>query len=203
MTDSILIPGRTICLGGVASNQQAGIGREFLFGSLVSDRRPTVIVMADDKSDDAILRHFSIWAKARGRAFAKHQIVVTDAHLKAADADYFFDLIDRAWKQRPCASPIFYRDMSGVPFKRDRWISFAPELTAIYRAAVLTVCNLGPHQLVSVPILDVPADQHWSCEDNQRHVTLKSVESGDIIEFFGKPVNGGLIWNRKEHAHAA
>jgi hypothetical protein len=202
MTD-ILKPG-THVIAGVSGNQMAPISRELIFDALVSPRRPTIIVLTDTPQDDSINRHFSIWAKARARSFTKQQLVRTDAIHSARDDDQFFRLIDRAWQLRPSPSPIFYRDTSGLPFKRDRWFGFAQELASMYRAAVLTVCNLGPHTLAAMPIKDVPGEQHYEATDFGAQVRLKHVETGEAIQFTPKNVHGGQVWNiEKETSDAA
>jgi hypothetical protein len=196
---NVLIPGRHAAIGGISGSHQAPVSRELLFEALTSPTRPTLIVLADDKHDDSIIQNSATWAKARGTSFAKEQIIITDALQRASDLESFAAMVDDCLHQRPCSAPVFYRDRSAYPYAPARWPTWASHLCAKYRAAAcLSVVQLGPHALASVPLLDVPADVHWRCEDNQRHVTLKCIETGETIEWMGKPIIGGLIFNRKQ-----
>lgn len=201
---NILVPQHSV-IAGVSGQNQSGIARELIFDAITSGKRPTLIAFVDVPHDDAIRDQFSIWCRARKRTFNKSQVVVTDAIHSAKDDDHFFAKVDLSWKLRPSPSPIFYRDLSGVPVVRDRWISFAPELAAMYRSPVLTCANLGPHVLASSPIQDIEADAHWECTDYGAQVRLKHIESGEALQFTPKAVHGGRVWNveTQENNHAA
>lgn len=199
---NILKAGRHTVIGGLAQSNAAGIGREFLFDALASGHRPTIISINATRRDDELRRHFSVWAKARKRQISAPAIFGSEALVSARDPDHFFSLVDRAWQLRPSPAPIFFRDMSGQTYAPDRWFAFAAELARTYNAPVLSVVNLGAHPLTAIPILDVAADDHWTCEDGGGRVMLKFVQRGDILEFTSKAVDGGQVWNA-EHREVA
>jgi hypothetical protein len=199
---NILNAGQVTVIGGTAGNFQAGIAREFVFNEVVSERRPVAIFLTDDPNDPTPLTQFKIWRKARGKPNSgEGRIHVTDALHRSRDIGGLIGKIDKVWGY---TAPIIVRDISGNGYRPDRWIDgWASEIARVYRAMCLTVVSTGAHPLTSFPVTDVPGDVRWECSDDQLAVTLKNLASGDKINFRGRHVQGGLVFNQQREQEFA
>lgn len=193
-----LNPGQVTVIGGIASQYQSAIARELVFADVVSERHPAAIFLSDD--DEMPLRHFKVWRRARHKPNSgEGRIHVTDALYSARDMDDFIVKLDKLWRYLP--SPLIVRDTSSALFKPDRWTAWAPEIAQTFRAKCVSVINSGVHELTAFPLTDIPADAHWQCTDEQSHVAVKNLATRETIQFIGRAVDGGMVFNSKELAH--
>jgi hypothetical protein len=193
---NILTAGQVTVLGGIASQYQSAVAREFVFSEIVSERRPVAIFLTDDPSDPTPLTQFKIWRRARGKPNSgEGRIYTTDAVHTSRDIEGLIAKVDKLWGYT--RSPILVRDISASAYKPDRWLNWAREIARIYSAMCLTVVNTGAHPLASFPLTDIPGDTHWECSDNQLAVTVKNLANGDKINFRGRHVQGGLVFDEQ------
>jgi hypothetical protein len=200
---NILKAGQVTVIGGTAGNYQAALARELVFNEVVSERRPVAIFLTDDANDPTPLTQFKIWRKARGKPNrGEGRIHVTDALPRSRQLDLLTSKIDKLWAYAP--SPIIVRDISSALYRPDRWIDdWSFQIARIYRAMCLTVVSTGAHPLTSFPLNGISGDAHWECSDDQLAVTLKNLASGDKINFRGRHVQGGLVFNQQREQEFA
>lgn len=193
---SILKAGQVTVLGGIAGQFQSAIARELVFADVVSERHPVAIFLSD-AGDTAPLRHFHVWRVSRGKPHTGNgRVHVIDALHTARDVDDLIAKIDRLYGYIP--SPLIVRDTSSALFKPDRWTVWAPEIARSYRAKCVTVVNTGVHPLIAKPLAEIPGDAHWQCMDEQSHVTVKNIATRETVQFIGRAVDGGMVFDAKE-----
>jgi hypothetical protein len=194
---NILNPGQVAVIGGIASQYQSAIARELVFADVVSERHPVAIFLVDDPHDTAPLRYFDVWRRARGKPRAgEGRIYTSDALRWARELDGLVAKIDKLWGY--VASPLIVRDTSGAQFKPERWTAWAPEVARMFRAKCVTVTNSGVHPLIAMPLTDIPADAYWEVTEDQLRVTAKNLATRETVQFIGRAVDGGMIFNAKE-----
>ncbi|HVV79322.1 MAG TPA: hypothetical protein VHD59_06875 [Pseudolabrys sp.] len=194
---NILNPGQVTVIGGTASQYQSAIARELVFADVVSERHPVAIFLVDDPNDPAVLRNFHVWRVARRKPNTGNgRVHATDALHSAQDLDALVAKIDKLWGYVP--SPLIVRDTSSALFKLDRWTAWAPEIARSYRAKCVTVVNTGVHPLIAMPLTEIPGDAHWQVTDDQLRVTAKNLATQESVQFIGRAVDGGMVFDAKE-----